>query len=86
MIEKLFNAPDEEQTSAEEIGQMEVDQSLDERTGGLNDASTEAGVVPTQKEVETYLVERRKQQLLDKYVSEDLKQSEVETKELTGQV
>lgn len=87
LIAKLFDAPDEEQTSAEERGHMEVDANTGERLAGSNDdATAEAGSVPTQKEVEAYLVQRRKQQLLDKYVSEDLKQNEEETKELTGQV
>ncbi|KAG2230974.1 pre-mRNA-splicing factor ISY1 [Thamnidium elegans] len=85
LIDKLFQVPDEEQTSVEEKGHKQVDDSNVERKGTA-DISTDGGVVPSQKEVEAYLVQRRKQQLLDKYVSDDLKQSEEETKELTGQV
>lgn len=40
--------------------------------------------VPTQKEVEEYLLDRRKQELLEKYVSEELIKEVEETKELTG--
>ncbi|KAI7890198.1 Rab43 protein, partial [Mucor mucedo] len=83
LIAKLFDAPDEEKVSVDEPGKMEVDPVTGERQ--VEDAPAEAGSVPTQKEVEAYLVQRRKQQLLDKYVSEDLKQNEEETKELTGQ-
>lgn len=83
LIAKLFDAPDEEKTAVDEPGQMEVDPVTGERQN--EDAPAEASSVPTQKEVEAYLVQRRKQQLLDKYVSEDLKQNEEETKELTGQ-
>lgn len=65
MIQKLFDAPDnEDETSVEEKGPKEVDDSKDERKGSLKKASTEGSAVPTQKEVETYLVERRKQQVI----------------------
>ncbi|ORY04837.1 pre-mRNA-splicing factor ISY1 [Basidiobolus meristosporus CBS 931.73] len=40
--------------------------------------------VPSQKDVEGFLVRRRKQDLFDKYVSEDLEATVQETKELTG--
>ncbi|CAG8531024.1 998_t:CDS:2, partial [Ambispora leptoticha] len=40
--------------------------------------------VPSQKEVEEYLVRRRKRQILDRYVSEDVEKIIEETKELTG--
>lgn len=84
LMDKLFDAPDVEYV--EEKGHKEVKDTKDEPKGSAKEASTEGSAVPTQKEVEAYLVQRRKQQLLDKYVSEDLKQSEEETKELTGQV
>ncbi|KAI9489411.1 Isy1-like splicing factor [Zychaea mexicana] len=41
--------------------------------------------IPNRKQIEEYLVNRRRQELLDKYVSDDLAKSEQETKELTGQ-
>ncbi|KAK9768094.1 NineTeen Complex (NTC) component [Basidiobolus ranarum] len=40
--------------------------------------------VPSQRDVEAFLVRRRKQDLFDKYVSEDLEATVQETKELTG--
>eukprot|EP00123_Amoebidium_parasiticum_P008203 comp18643_c1_seq1/m.20269 comp18643_c1_seq1/g.20269 ORF comp18643_c1_seq1/g.20269 comp18643_c1_seq1/m.20269 type:complete len:282 (-) comp18643_c1_seq1:76-921(-) len=40
--------------------------------------------VPTQKEVEEYLINRRKQELLERYASADLRAEEEGTKELTG--
>ncbi|CDH52428.1 pre-mrna-splicing factor isy1 homolog [Lichtheimia corymbifera JMRC:FSU:9682] len=41
--------------------------------------------VPTRKQVEEYLVKRRKEQLMEKYVSTELAQNVKETEELTGQ-
>ncbi|KAI8975388.1 pre-mRNA-splicing factor ISY1 [Mycotypha africana] len=83
LIEKLFQQPDDETRVAQkESEEMDIDYE-----NKMNGASSEhAGTVPSQKEIEAYLVQRRKQQLLDKYVSEDLKQSEEETKQLTGQL
>lgn len=63
LIETLFSAPDEEQTSVDEKGHKEVENGKDERRGQIKDASTEGGAVPSQKEVEAYLVQRRKQQV-----------------------
>jgi len=40
--------------------------------------------VPSQEEIQKYLLERKKQILLEKYVSEDLTEKEKETRELTG--
>ena len=60
-MDKLFDAPDEEHV--EEKGHKQVDDSTYERKGSLKESSTESGAVPTQKEVEAYLVERRKQQV-----------------------
>lgn len=61
LIDKLFDAPDVEYV--EEKGHKEVKDTKDERKGSAKEASTEGGVVPTQKEVEAYLVQRRKQQV-----------------------
>lgn len=62
LIDKLFQVPDEEQTSVEEKGHKQVDESSVERKG-TTDIITDGGVVPSQKEVEAYLVQRRKQQV-----------------------
>lgn len=40
--------------------------------------------VPSQEEIQKYLLERKRQMLLEKYVSDDLNAEEKETKELTG--
>ncbi|KAI8886403.1 Isy1-like splicing factor [Backusella circina FSU 941] len=84
LIEKMFNAPDEERVVEKDNQQ----QSSSDMEGVQKEEEQEEknAPVPSQKEVEVYLVQRRKQQLLDKYVSDDLKQSEEETKELTGQI
>jgi pre-mRNA-splicing factor ISY1 len=64
LIEKLFNAPDdEEQTSVDVKDHKEVEQYTYARKDLSKEASTEGGAVPTQKEVEAYLVQRRKQQV-----------------------
>lgn len=62
LIQKLFEVPDEEQTSVEEKGHKQVDESLVERKGS-KEISTDGNNVPSQKEVEAYLVQRRKQQV-----------------------
>ncbi|KAI9468109.1 MAG: Rab43 protein [Benjaminiella poitrasii] len=88
LIDKLHDAPDT--TYVEEKGnkQQQEEENYHNRKKEQNTATAAANGnnVPSQKEIEAYLVERRKQQLLDKYVSEDLKQSEQETKQLTGQI
>ncbi|KAG0187614.1 NineTeen Complex (NTC) component [Apophysomyces sp. BC1034] len=78
-----------EEDLVEHISQMpdiaEPEEGEEEREPmDLDALNTEIGSVPNQKQVEEYLVNRRRQQLLDKYVSDDLKQSEQETKVLTG--
>ncbi|KAF7725949.1 NineTeen Complex (NTC) component [Apophysomyces ossiformis] len=75
LVEHAEQMPDiaEPEEGEEEREPMDID--------ALN---AEIGTVPNQKQVEEYLVNRRRQQLLDKYVSEDLKQSEQETKALAG--
>ncbi|KAI7899263.1 Isy1-like splicing factor [Cokeromyces recurvatus] len=82
LIEKLHDAPDT--TYVEEKGpKQDQNEEYHDKKEQESNAATDNNNVPSQKEIETYLVERRKQQLLDKYVSEDLKQSEEETKQLT---
>ncbi|KAL0080075.1 Isy1-like splicing factor [Phycomyces blakesleeanus] len=69
--------------AAEEQEKKEEDDEK-EKAEELEQLRSESAV-PDQKDIEAYLVNRRRQQLLDKYVSEDLQQNEQETKELTGQ-
>ncbi|CAO0790801.1 unnamed protein product [Mucor circinelloides] len=80
LIQKLYDVPDDE-TAAEEKGPKVIEETHeDERQ---RDAATKDGShVPTQQQIGEYLLNRKKQELLDKYVSEELKQSESLTKEL----
>ncbi|RUP50388.1 Rab43 protein [Jimgerdemannia flammicorona] len=61
-----------------------AEEPAEEGAGAVTDKYVAHVAVPSQKEVEEYLVRRRRQQLLDKYVSEDLEESAKETRELTG--
>ncbi|KAG2181167.1 hypothetical protein INT43_008749 [Umbelopsis isabellina] len=69
-----------------EEDEMEVDgeETLKKQNEQINDTLVKGAAVPTQQEIEQMLVQRRRQQLLDRYVSQDLKESGKETKQLTG--
>ncbi|KAI8330928.1 Isy1-like splicing factor [Blakeslea trispora] len=79
LLQKLLSAPEQEQETKVEEEPMEIKE--EQTTKEIADSH-----VPSQKEIEAYLVQRRKQQLLDKYVSEDMKQNEEETKELINKL
>ncbi|RUP48267.1 hypothetical protein BC936DRAFT_144771 [Jimgerdemannia flammicorona] len=61
-----------------------VEEPAEEEAGVMMDKYVAHMAMPSQKKVEEYLVRRRRQQLLDKYVSQDLEESAKETRELTG--
>ncbi|KAI9252335.1 Isy1-like splicing factor [Phascolomyces articulosus] len=73
-LEELKQQPDDEEETEHTV--MDVD----EKDGYILDTP-----IPDRKQIEEYLVNRRRQELMDKYVSEDLAKNEQETKELTGQ-
>ncbi|OBZ81401.1 Pre-mRNA-splicing factor ISY1 [Choanephora cucurbitarum] len=80
---KLLSAPD---IKEEEEAQNEASSTAMEIEQKEVETNVADSHVPSQKEIEAYLVQRRKQQLLDKYVSEDMKQNEEETKELINKL
>ncbi|RUP46593.1 Rab43 protein [Jimgerdemannia flammicorona] len=61
-----------------------AEEPAEEEAGVMTDKYVAHVAMPSQKEVEEYLVRRRRQQLLDKYVSQDLEESAKEMRELTG--
>ncbi|KAI8393686.1 Isy1-like splicing factor [Radiomyces spectabilis] len=87
LVERALNRPDEE--PEEEAGEAETDQKSQAKDKADHqpmdlDKDVVDVPVPSQEDVEKYLVERRRQELLEKYVSDDLKHITEETKELTG--
>ncbi|GAB5589655.1 NineTeen Complex (NTC) component [Umbelopsis nana] len=68
--------------------EMDVDGSETNEESSIHVAISETlakgAAVPTQQEIEQILVQRRRQQLLDRYVSQDIEENERETKQLTG--
>ncbi|KAI8146757.1 pre-mRNA-splicing factor ISY1 [Fennellomyces sp. T-0311] len=73
----------EQQEERERVEQMaqasDGEQEMEVDSGYTLDAP-----IPTRKQIEEYLVNKRRQELLDKYVSDDLAKNVQETKELTG--
>ncbi|KAI7852198.1 Isy1-like splicing factor [Circinella umbellata] len=69
----------EELSEQEDIKEEETTMDVD-TSGYILD-----GPIPDRKQIEEYLVNRRRQELMDKYVSDDLAKNEQETKELIGQ-
>ncbi|KAG2185239.1 hypothetical protein INT44_002029 [Umbelopsis vinacea] len=73
------DVPDEMQVDDEDTRTQQTDVN-----GAISDNLAKGAAVPTQQEIEQILVQRRRQQLLDRYVSQDIEENEKETKQLTG--
>ncbi|KAI7864159.1 pre-mRNA-splicing factor ISY1 [Spinellus fusiger] len=79
LTERVLKSIEEQANEEEETEQDDATKAVE-----LEQLVSDA-FVPNQKQIEEYLVNRRRQQLLDTYVSADLQQNEQETRELVGQ-
>ncbi|KAI9322492.1 Isy1-like splicing factor [Dichotomocladium elegans] len=73
LLEEAANAGDSTEQQEDDNSPMETDEF------------DPTAFVPTRKQVEEFLVRRRKEQLLEKYVSPELAQSVEEAKEMVGE-
>ncbi|CAO3660303.1 unnamed protein product [Umbelopsis vinacea] len=84
LIEKLQDVQYQPDDSTEQMDVDGTDTRNEPSNVAISETLAKGAAVPTQQEIEQILVQRRRQQLLDRYVSQDIEESEKETKQLTG--